>query len=113
DAALLGAIGSLWVRARNGELIDLRNVVKVEKGATAASITRTDRQRSVKVMGSLDGISLDVAVARAQGQVRGFPGREKRGGGGRAPRGDREGDLAAAPAAAARRRRRGDEGGEP
>jgi hydrophobe/amphiphile efflux-1 (HAE1) family protein len=66
DRDSLDAIGSLWVRARNGELVDLRNVVKVEKGATAASITRTDRQRSVKVMGNLDGISLDTAVARAQ-----------------------------------------------
>ena len=62
----LEAIGDLWVRTRSGELVDLRNVVKIEKGATAASITRTDRQRSVKVMGNLDGVPLDVAVARAQ-----------------------------------------------
>ncbi len=62
----LDAIGDLWVRARNGELIDLRNVVQIEKGATAASITRTDRQRSVKVMANLDGISLDEAISRAQ-----------------------------------------------
>jgi HAE1 family hydrophobic/amphiphilic exporter-1 len=62
----LEAIGDLWVRARNGTLVDLRNVVKVEKGATAASISRTDRQRSVKVMGNLDGVPLDAAVARAQ-----------------------------------------------
>jgi len=62
----LEAIGDLWVRTRTGELVDLRNVVKIEKGATAASITRTDRQRSVKVMGNLDGVPLDAAVARAQ-----------------------------------------------
>jgi hydrophobic/amphiphilic exporter-1 (mainly G- bacteria), HAE1 family len=62
----LEAIGDLWVRTKSGELVDLRNVIKVEKGATAASITRTDRQRSVKVMGNLDGLPLDVAVARAQ-----------------------------------------------
>jgi len=62
----LSAIGDLWVRARNGELVDLRNLVTVERGATAASITRTDRQRSVKVMGSLEGIALGDAVARAQ-----------------------------------------------
>jgi HAE1 family hydrophobic/amphiphilic exporter-1 len=62
----LEAIGDLWVRTRSGELVDLRNVVKIEKGATAASITRTDRQRSVKVMGNLDGVPLDAAVARAQ-----------------------------------------------
>ncbi len=62
----LEAIGDLWVRARNGELVDLRNVVRIEKGATAASITRTDRQRSVKVTANLDGVSLDAAVARAE-----------------------------------------------
>jgi HAE1 family hydrophobic/amphiphilic exporter-1 len=66
DRDSLESIGDLWVRARNGTLIDLRNVVKIEKGATAASITRTDRQRSVKVMGNLDGVPLDVAVARAE-----------------------------------------------
>ncbi|MBK7948853.1 MAG: efflux RND transporter permease subunit [Deltaproteobacteria bacterium] len=62
----LSAIGDLWVRARNGELVDMRNLVTVERGATAASITRTDRQRSVKVMGSLEGIALGDAVVRAQ-----------------------------------------------
>jgi len=62
----LDAIGDLWVRARNGELVELRNVVRVEKGATAESITRTDRLRSVEVMANLDGIALDEAVARAQ-----------------------------------------------
>jgi HAE1 family hydrophobic/amphiphilic exporter-1 len=66
DRDSLDAIGSLWVRAKSGELVDLRNVVRIEKGATAASITRTDRQRSVKVSANLDGLSLDQAVARAQ-----------------------------------------------
>jgi hydrophobic/amphiphilic exporter-1 (mainly G- bacteria), HAE1 family len=62
----LDAVGDLWVRTRGGQLVDLRNLVRIEKGASAAMITRTDRQRSVKVMASLDGISLDAAVARAQ-----------------------------------------------
>ena len=62
----LSAIGDLWVRARNGDLVELRNLVTVERGATAASITRTDRERSVKVMASLEGIALGEAVERAQ-----------------------------------------------
>jgi HAE1 family hydrophobic/amphiphilic exporter-1 len=62
----LSAIGDLWVRARNGDLVELRNLVTVERGATAASITRTDRERSVKVMASLEGIALGDAVERAQ-----------------------------------------------
>ncbi|MEZ4331338.1 MAG: efflux RND transporter permease subunit [Myxococcota bacterium] len=66
DRDELSAIGGLWVRARNDELVDLRNLVTIERGATAASITRTDRERSVKVMASLEGIALGEAVARAQ-----------------------------------------------
>ncbi|MFK7894979.1 MAG: efflux RND transporter permease subunit [Myxococcota bacterium] len=61
----LDAIGGLSVRARNGELVDLRNLVRVEKGATAASITRTDRMRSVEVMANLEGLALGDAIARA------------------------------------------------
>ena len=61
----LDAIGSLWVRARNGELVDLRNVVSIEKGATASSITRTDRVRSVKLMANLEELPLSDAIERA------------------------------------------------
>jgi multidrug efflux pump subunit AcrB len=66
DRDELASIGDLWVRARNGDLVDLRNLVSIEKGATASKISRTDRQRSVQVMAGLDGISLGEAVARAQ-----------------------------------------------
>jgi len=61
----LDAIGDLWVRARGGELVDLRNVVSIEKGATATTISHTDRQRSAEIMMNLEGIALDVAVERA------------------------------------------------
>ncbi|MBJ22649.1 MAG: hypothetical protein CL933_24835 [Deltaproteobacteria bacterium] len=59
-------VGNLWVRARNGELVDLRNVVTVERSATASAITRTDRVRSVELMASLEGLALGDAVERAQ-----------------------------------------------
>ncbi|MEM7409794.1 MAG: efflux RND transporter permease subunit [Myxococcota bacterium] len=62
----LDAIGDLWVRARNGDLVDLRNLVRIETGATASTITRTDRLRSVEISADLEGISLGEAVARAQ-----------------------------------------------
>ena len=62
----LDDIGQLWVRTRTGELVDLRNVVKIERSATASSITRTDRVRSVELMANLDGIPLSEAVERAQ-----------------------------------------------
>ncbi|MHA7836759.1 MAG: efflux RND transporter permease subunit, partial [bacterium] len=66
DRDTLEAIGGLWVRARNGELVDLRNVVRIEKGATASSITRTDRMRSVQVMANLEGVSLGEVIERAR-----------------------------------------------
>jgi HAE1 family hydrophobic/amphiphilic exporter-1 len=59
-------VGNLSVRARNGELIDLRNVATIQKSATASSITRTDRVRSVELMANLEGLALGDAVARAQ-----------------------------------------------
>ncbi|CAM9475868.1 unnamed protein product, partial [Discosporangium mesarthrocarpum] len=62
----LDDIGQLWVRTRTGELVDLRNLVKVERSATASSITRTDRVRSVELMANLDGIPLSTAIERAQ-----------------------------------------------
>ena len=62
----LADIGDLWVRARNGELVDLRNLVRIETGATASQISRIDRVRSVEVVATLDGIALDEAVERAR-----------------------------------------------
>jgi HAE1 family hydrophobic/amphiphilic exporter-1 len=67
DRETLASIGNLWVRARNGELVDLRNIVHIEQGATASSITHTDRQRSAEIMMNLEGIDLDAAVKRAMG----------------------------------------------
>ncbi|MGE4653409.1 MAG: efflux RND transporter permease subunit [Myxococcota bacterium] len=66
DRDSLDAISDLWVRARNGELVNLRNLVHVERGATASIITRTDRTRSVKIMANLVDLPLDEAVARAE-----------------------------------------------
>jgi HAE1 family hydrophobic/amphiphilic exporter-1 len=66
DRNSLDAIGGLWVRARGGELVDLRNVVRVEKGATASSIKRTDRMRSVEIMSNLEGVSLGEVIERAK-----------------------------------------------
>ena len=66
DRETLDAIGNLWVRARNGDLVDLRNVIEIEKGATASSIERTDRVRSVEIMANLEGVSLGEVIERAQ-----------------------------------------------
>ena len=66
ERSSLDDIGQLWVRTRSGELVDLRNLVRIERSATASSITRTDRVRSVELMANLDGIPLSTAIERAQ-----------------------------------------------
>jgi len=50
-----GAIDKLYVRGRDGQVIELRNVVAVSTGAGPSAITRSDRQRSVTVEGNLSG----------------------------------------------------------
>ncbi len=63
DAA---AIGRLFVRADDGKLVELRNVIDVQTGAAPSTITRTGRQRSVTVAANLSGITLGDAVTKAQ-----------------------------------------------
>jgi HAE1 family hydrophobic/amphiphilic exporter-1 len=60
------AIGRLYVRADDGELVELRNVVDVQTGAAPSTITRTGRQRSVTVAANLAGITLGDAITKAQ-----------------------------------------------
>ncbi len=59
------AIKRLYVRGRGGELVELRNLVRVEKGAAPSVITRTNRQRSVTLSGNLESI----ALGQAKGEV--------------------------------------------
>jgi len=60
------AILGLSVRARDGRNDELRNLVDVKVGAAASEITRTNRQRSVKIQANLQGITLGEAMAHAQ-----------------------------------------------
>jgi HAE1 family hydrophobic/amphiphilic exporter-1 len=61
------SIGGLFVRTREGDVVELRNLVNIETGAAPAEITRKNRQRSVTVSGSLqDGLSLDAALTQAR-----------------------------------------------
>jgi hydrophobic/amphiphilic exporter-1 (mainly G- bacteria), HAE1 family len=60
------AIRDLSVRTRTGESVALRNLVRLETGATASEITRVARQRAVSVSGNLDGLVLADAVERAR-----------------------------------------------
>jgi HAE1 family hydrophobic/amphiphilic exporter-1 len=59
------AIQRLFVRNDAGELVELRNLVKIEAGAAPSVISRTNRQRNVTIRGNLQGRQLGEAVARA------------------------------------------------
>jgi multidrug efflux pump subunit AcrB len=48
------AINRLYVRSRDGGVVELRNVVRTELGAAPSEITRHGRQRSVTISGNLD-----------------------------------------------------------
>jgi HAE1 family hydrophobic/amphiphilic exporter-1 len=60
------SIERLFVRTRDGGVVELRNLVTIETGAAPSAITRIDRQRSVTVTGNLEGKKLGTAVAEAR-----------------------------------------------
>ena len=61
-----GAVGNLFVRGREGEAIELRNLVEIETTAAPSEITRTNRQRSVSITASLEDQPLGQAVLKAR-----------------------------------------------
>ncbi len=60
------AIGTLYVRSRDGTPVALRNLVRVETGAAPSDITRTNRQRSVTIRANLQGATLGEAIRVAR-----------------------------------------------
>ena len=60
------SIQRLYVRTRDGGVVELRNLVTVQTGAAPSAISRLDRQRSVTVSGNLEGKKLGAAVAEAR-----------------------------------------------
>jgi HAE1 family hydrophobic/amphiphilic exporter-1 len=60
------SILGLYVRTREGGTMELRNLVRVEKGAAPSTITRVDRERAVKVSANLHDKDLATALAEAQ-----------------------------------------------
>ncbi len=60
------AIQRLYIRAPDGEVVELRNLVRLETGAAPTDITRSGRQRSVSIYANLDGKELGQAIADAQ-----------------------------------------------
>jgi HAE1 family hydrophobic/amphiphilic exporter-1 len=60
------SIERLYVRGRDGQVVELRNLVRIETGAAPQEITRSDRQRSVTVFGNLEGKELGQAIEDAR-----------------------------------------------
>jgi len=55
-------IGRLYVRASDGRLVELGNVVNIVEGGGPSSITRRDRQRSLWLFANLEGKPLGTAM---------------------------------------------------
>jgi HAE1 family hydrophobic/amphiphilic exporter-1 len=60
------SIEQLFVRTRDGGVVEMRNLVDIRVGAAPSAISRIDRQRSVTVSGNLEGKKLGAAVAEAR-----------------------------------------------
>lgn len=56
----------LYARTRSGEVVELRNLVNVEKTAAPSTITRVDRQRTVRISADLVGKDLGTALQDAE-----------------------------------------------
>ena len=56
------AVERLFVRSNTGEVVELRNLVDIERRAAPADITRHDRQRSVVIGANLTDLALGDAV---------------------------------------------------
>jgi HAE1 family hydrophobic/amphiphilic exporter-1 len=59
------SILGLYVRTRQGDTVELRNLVRVERGAAPSAITRVNQQRAVAISANLEGKDLQQALADA------------------------------------------------
>jgi HAE1 family hydrophobic/amphiphilic exporter-1 len=59
------AILGLYLRTRSGETVELRNLVRIEKGASPSTITRVNQQRAVRISANLEGKDAALALAEA------------------------------------------------
>lgn len=55
-------LGKIYVRAKDGRLVELANLVRIQEGGGPSVINRVDRQRAVTVFASLEGKPLGQAM---------------------------------------------------
>jgi HAE1 family hydrophobic/amphiphilic exporter-1 len=60
-------LGKLYVRSRDGRLVELRNFVRIQEGGGPSVINRVDRQRAITLFASLEGIPLGQAMEGLNG----------------------------------------------
>ena len=60
------AIGALYLRTKDGGVVELRNIARVETGAAPSTISRDQRQRSVTISADLEGIAVGDAIERVR-----------------------------------------------
>ena len=60
-------LGKLYVRSRDGRLVELRNLVRIQEGGGPSVINRVDRQRAITLFASLEGIPLGQAMEELNG----------------------------------------------
>ncbi len=60
-------LGRIYVRARDGRLVELRNLVRVQEGGGPSVINRVDRQRAINLFANLEGIPLGEAIEELNG----------------------------------------------
>jgi HAE1 family hydrophobic/amphiphilic exporter-1 len=57
-----GSLERIYVRARDGKLVELANVVRIEEGTGPSVINRVDRQRAITIFAALEGKPLGEAT---------------------------------------------------
>ena len=55
-------LSRLYVRSRDGRLVELRNFVRIQEGGGPSVINRVDRQRSISLFASLEGKPMGKAI---------------------------------------------------
>jgi HAE1 family hydrophobic/amphiphilic exporter-1 len=60
------SIGRLYVRSKNGDVVELRNLTRLVTGAAPSKITRKDRMRSVTISANLEELPVATAIAQVR-----------------------------------------------
>ena len=60
-------VGKLYIRAKDGRLIELSNVVRIQEGGGPSVINRVDRQRAITIFASLEQKPMGQAMAELDG----------------------------------------------